>query len=67
MLAPEGEQEGAEPFSEGEGHGSGEDPGKAAAKNPPAYGERDVVKADDGTGEISSGQQATTAVTTGIS
>jgi hypothetical protein len=65
MLAPEGEQEGAEPLSEGEGHGSGEEPGETAAKNPPAEGERDAVKADDGTGEISSGQQATTAVTTG--
>ena len=67
MLAPEGEQDGAEPFSEGEGQGSGEDPGEAAVKSPPAYGERDVVKADDGTGEISFDQQATTAVTTGIS
>ena len=67
MLAPQGEQEGAEPIIRGEGQGSGEDPGEAAAKNPPAYGERDVVKADDGTGEISSGQQATTAETTGIS
>ncbi len=65
MLAPEGEQEGAEPIIRGEGQGSGEEPGEAAAQNPPAYGERDVVKADDGTGEISSGQQATTAVTTG--
>jgi hypothetical protein len=36
MLAPEGEQEGAEPLSEGEGHGSGEEPGETAAKNPPA-------------------------------
>jgi hypothetical protein len=67
MLAPEGEQEGAEPFIPGEGQGSGEEPGEAAVKNPPAYGERDAVKADDGTGEISSGQQSTTAVTTGIS
>ena len=35
-LAPKGEQEGAEPVSEGEGHGSIEEPDPAAAKNPPA-------------------------------
>ena len=65
MLALEGKQEGAEPFNPGEGQGSGEEPGEATVKNPPAYGERDVKKALDGTGEISSGQQATIAVTTG--
>jgi len=65
MLALEGEQEGAEPFNPGEGQGSGEEPGEATVKNPPAYGERDVEKALDGTGEIPSGQQATIAVTTG--
>jgi len=32
MLAPQGEQEGAEPFSEGEGHGSGEDPEKQPSR-----------------------------------
>ena len=56
MLAPQGEQEGAELLSDGEGHGSGEEPGKAAVKNPPAQGERDAVKAGDGTGEVSPGR-----------
>jgi len=56
MLAPKGEQEGAEPFMHGEGHRSGEEPGNAAVKNPPAEGERDVVKVGDGTGEVSPGR-----------
>jgi len=36
MLAPLGKGEGAEPVGDGEGHGSGEEPGDAAVKNPPA-------------------------------
>jgi hypothetical protein len=40
---------------------------EAAAKDPPAYGERDVVKAGDGTGEVSSGWWSTATVTAGIS
>jgi len=36
MLAPQGEQEGAETVTHGEGNRSGEEPGKAAVKNPPA-------------------------------
>ena len=50
-----------------QGHGRREEPGKAASKNPPAYGERDVVKVDDGTGEISQDQWPTTNVTVDIS
>ena len=38
MLAPKGEQEGAELLIDTEGHGSGVEPWIAAAKNPPAYG-----------------------------
>ncbi len=34
---------------------------------PPAYGERDVEKVGDETGEVSSGQLSTPAVTSGIS
>ena len=67
MLAPQGDQEGAELLSDGEGHGSGEEPGKAAVKNPPAQGERDVGTVGDGTGEVSFGQWPTAIVTTGIS
>ncbi|MCJ7623556.1 MAG: hypothetical protein MUO76_08620 [Anaerolineaceae bacterium] len=44
---------GAEPVSEGENHGCDEEPEQAAAKKPPAYGERDVVKVGDGTGDVS--------------
>ncbi|MCD4699004.1 MAG: hypothetical protein K8R91_00310 [Phycisphaerae bacterium] len=40
---------------------------KAAVKNPPAYGDRDVEKVDDGTGEVSFGRRDTAVVTTGIS
>ena len=40
---------------------------KAAVKNPPVYGERDVEKVDDGTGEVSFGRRDTAVVTTGIS
>ena len=36
---------------------------EAAAKDPPAYGERDVVTQGDGTGEVSSGRW-TTAIAT---
>jgi len=36
MLAPQGEGEGAELVSDGEGHRSGEEPGDAVVKNPPA-------------------------------
>jgi hypothetical protein len=42
-----------------EGHGKREEPGEAALKNSPAYGERDVVKVDDGTGEVSFGRWTT--------
>ena len=40
----------------GEGHGIGEEPENTAEKNSPVYGVRDVMKAGDGTGEISSGR-----------
>ena len=40
---------------------------EAAAKDPPAYGEQDVVRAGDGTGEVSSGRWSTAIVTAGIS
>jgi len=39
------------PGIRGEGHGSGEDPGGAAAKNSPAYGAWNVQKVATGTGE----------------
>jgi hypothetical protein len=67
MLALRREKEGAELLSDGEGQGSGEGPGHAAVKNPPAQGERDAVKVGDGTGEVSLGRRPTSAVTTGIS
>jgi hypothetical protein len=67
MLAPHGEGEGAEPVSDGEGNRSGEEPGEAAVKNPPALGERDVVTVGDGTGEVSLGRRPKSVVTTGIS
>lgn len=56
----------AEPLSIGEGHGRGEESG-AASKNSPAYGERNAVKANGGTREISCGRRSTTVVTLGIS
>jgi hypothetical protein len=63
MLAPEGEQGRAEPVSDGEGHGGCEEAENAAPKNFPAWGGRDVVKAGDGTGEVSRGQWPTSPVT----
>jgi len=39
------------PGNQGEGHGSGEEPGLAAAKDSPAYGARNVQKVAAGTGE----------------
>jgi hypothetical protein len=56
----------AEPFSIGEGHGRGEESG-AASKNSSAYGERNAVKANGGTREISWGPWSTTTETLGIS
>jgi len=40
----------------GEGHGSGEDPGGAAARDCPAYGARNVQKVAAGTGETLPGR-----------
>ena len=40
----------------GEGHGSGEDPGGAAARDCPAYRARNVQKVTAGTGEALPGQ-----------
>jgi hypothetical protein len=40
---------------------------EAAVKDPSAYGERDVVKVGDGTGEVSFGRWATAIVAAGIS
>jgi hypothetical protein len=40
----------------GEGHGSGEDPGGAAARDCPAYGARNVQKVATGTGEALPGR-----------
>lgn len=56
----------AEPFSIGEGHGRGEESG-AASKNSSAYGERNAVKVDGGTREISCGRWSTSTETLGIS
>lgn len=67
MLALKGEQEGAELETQSEGQGSGEEPERTAAKNPPVYGERDVRKVDDETGEVSLGRLTTTTETDGIS
>ena len=39
------------PRIQGEGHGSGEEPGSAAAKDSPAYGARNVPIVTAGTGE----------------
>lgn len=39
------------PLHQGEGHGSGVDPGNAAVKNSPAYGARNVLIVAAGTGE----------------
>ena len=61
MLAPQGEQEGAERFYPREGHGRGEDSGDATSKNPPAYGERNAGTVICATGEISPGRGAQTA------
>jgi hypothetical protein len=68
-ISPPGnrEKEGAELIVSNEGQGSGEEPENAAAKNPSAYGERDIVKVGDETGEISSGRWPTAIVTNGIS
>jgi len=55
------------PVDRGEGHGRREEPGDAALKNPPAYGERNVGTVDLGTGEAPPGLQATPAVTAPIS
>jgi hypothetical protein len=58
----------AEPFSIGEGHGRGEgEESGAASKNSSAYGERNAVKVDDGTREISCGRWSTSTETLGIS
>jgi hypothetical protein len=40
----------------GEGHGSGEDPGSAAARDCPAYGARNASKVTAGTGEALPGR-----------
>ena len=58
---------GPSPAYKGEGHGRREEPGDAAPKNPPAYGDRNVGKVGLGTGETPSGLQATPAVTALIS
>jgi hypothetical protein len=44
----------------GEGHGSGVDPGSAAARNRPAYGARNVQKVATGTGETLPGRSGLT-------
>ena len=44
----------------GEGHGSGEDPGSAAARDCPAYGARNVQKVAAGTGEALPGRSGLT-------
>ena len=49
-VARQGKGEPSPPY-QGEGHGSGEDPGCAAAKNSPAYGARNVQIVTAGTGE----------------
>ena len=67
MLAPRGEQEGAELVMRNEGHGSGEEPGKQPSRTLRRMGERDVVKVGDGTGEVSPGRWSTAIVTNGIS
>jgi len=49
---PSGREEGEpSPGNRGEGHGSSEDPGGAAAKKSPAYGALNVQKVTTGTGE----------------
>ena len=45
----------------GEGHGSGVDPGSAAARDCPAYGARNVQKVAAGTGEALPGRSGLTA------
>src|SRR5512140_3101169 len=46
----------------GEGHGSGEDPGSAAARDCPAYGARNVQKVMAGTGEALPGRSGLTVL-----
>src|SRR5512132_3887716 len=46
------------PGNQGEGHGSGEEPGRAAAKDSPAYGARNAQKVTAGTGEALPGPAA---------
>jgi len=67
MLAPRGEQEGAELLIDTEGHGSGAEPGSQPRRTLRRMGERDVVKAGDETGEVSSGRRPTSTETAGIS
>ena len=58
MLALKREQERAEPVTHGEGNRSGEEPEKQPRRTLRCRdaSQWDVVKADDGTGEVSSGQ-----------
>jgi hypothetical protein len=46
------------PRIQGEGHGSGEEPGRAAVKDSPAYGARNVSRVAAGTGEALPGPAA---------
>jgi hypothetical protein len=46
------------PRIQGEGHGSGEEPGSAAAKDSPAYGARNAPIVTAGTGEALPGPVA---------
>ena len=46
------------PGNQGEGHGSGEEPGREAAKDSPAYGARNAQKVTAGTGEALPGPAA---------
>jgi hypothetical protein len=51
------------PRNQGEGHGSGEEPGSAAAKDSPAYGARNVPIVAAGTGEALPGPVTCGSVT----
>ncbi len=53
-----GEQGEPSPRNQGEGHGSGEEPGRAAARDSPAYGARNAQTVTAGTGEALPGPAA---------
>jgi hypothetical protein len=58
-LVRKGREQGEpSPRIQGEGHGSGEEPGGAAAKDSPAYGARNVPIVTAGTGEALPGPAA---------